>query len=88
MVRNEEKPGPSDGADSSAGNDLLTAGSGVRSAAADKDVAVTIVGEQPNAVDPVVASRARRKIDWLLIPTMTVGCNDLSQRLDSPGSFR
>ena len=45
-----------------------------RLAPADKDIAITIVGEERHAIDPIVAARARRKIDFLLIPTMTVGC--------------
>ncbi|OTA54511.1 MFS general substrate transporter [Hypoxylon sp. EC38] len=39
----------------------------------DKDVAIAIVGEEGHAVDPVVVHRAVRKIDWFLIPAMTVG---------------
>lgn len=40
----------------------------------DKDVAIAMVGEQGHAVDPLVVQRAVRKIDWFLIPAMTVGC--------------
>jgi len=45
-----------------------------RSPPTDRDVAVAIVGEERFASDPAVSARARRKIDFLLIPTMTVGC--------------
>lgn len=40
----------------------------------DKDVAIAMVGEQSNTIDPVVAARAVRKTDWFLIPAMIVGC--------------
>ncbi|CAJ2509432.1 Uu.00g144580.m01.CDS01 [Anthostomella pinea] len=39
----------------------------------DKDVAIAMVGEQGHEVDPVIAARAVRKIDWFLIPAMTLG---------------
>ncbi|KAI1385696.1 MFS general substrate transporter [Hypoxylon trugodes] len=39
----------------------------------DKDVAIAMVGEEGHAVDPAVVQRAVRKIDWFLIPAMTVG---------------
>ncbi|KAI2627717.1 MFS general substrate transporter [Hypoxylon sp. NC1633] len=39
----------------------------------DKDVAITMVGEEGHAIDPVVVQRAVRKIDRFLIPAMTVG---------------
>lgn len=42
--------------------------------AGDKDVAIAMVGEEGHVVDPVVVQRAVRKIDWFLIPAMTVGC--------------
>lgn len=40
----------------------------------DKDVAIAMVGEEGHVVDPIVVQRAVRKIDWFLIPAMTVGC--------------
>ncbi|KAK9777799.1 hypothetical protein AB5N19_04510 [Seiridium cardinale] len=41
--------------------------------AAGKDVAIEMVGEKSHLVDPAVTARAVRKIDWFLIPAMTVG---------------
>ncbi|KAI1103739.1 MFS general substrate transporter [Jackrogersella minutella] len=38
-----------------------------------KDIAIAMVGEEGHVVDPVVVQRAVRKIDWFLIPAMTVG---------------
>lgn len=38
-----------------------------------KDVAIQMVGEKSHAIDPAVAARAVRKIDWFLIPAMTIG---------------
>ncbi|KAH8668404.1 major facilitator superfamily domain-containing protein [Xylariales sp. PMI_506] len=38
-----------------------------------KDVAIAMVGEEGHTIDPQVAARAVRKIDWFLIPAMTVG---------------
>lgn len=38
-----------------------------------KDVAIDMVGEQGHQIDPTVAARAVRKIDWFFIPAMTVG---------------
>lgn len=48
-------------------------GQGRSAAAAGCDDALAIVGEVPLDVDPVVAARAVRKIDWFLIPAMIVG---------------
>jgi hypothetical protein len=42
-------------------------------AAADKDVALAIVGEHAHDIDPAVEARVIRKIDWFLIPAMIVG---------------
>ncbi|XXH01358.1 hypothetical protein Hte_007716 [Hypoxylon texense] len=39
----------------------------------DKDVAIAMVGEERHIVDPIIVQRAVRKIDWFLIPAMTVG---------------
>lgn len=45
----------------------------VAEASAEKDVAIDMVGEQVCPTDPTVAAQAVRKIDWFLIPAMTVG---------------
>lgn len=42
-----------------------------------KDVAIQMVGEKSHAIDPAVAARAVRKIDWFLIPAMTIGVSSL-----------
>ncbi|KAK6865434.1 allantoate transport [Apiospora arundinis] len=42
-------------------------------ASAEKDVAINMVGEEVCQIDPTVAAKAVRKIDWFLIPAMTVG---------------
>ncbi|KAF2271848.1 allantoate transport protein [Westerdykella ornata] len=39
----------------------------------DKDVAIGLVGERAQDIDPVVEARVLRKIDWFLIPAMIVG---------------
>lgn len=39
----------------------------------EKDEAMAMVGEQSHAIDPLVAARAVRKIDWFLIPVMVFG---------------
>ncbi len=56
------------------------------SAQSDQDDAIAMVGEQPNAIDPVVEARVVRKIDWFLIPAMIVGC-ELSPVSSSPTSL-
>lgn len=43
-----------------------------------KDIAINMVGEERHAIDPIVAARAVRKIDWFLIPVMTIGCESRS----------
>ncbi|KAK3191948.1 hypothetical protein K4F52_001991 [Lecanicillium sp. MT-2017a] len=50
-----------------------TADEAATSAQSDRDDAFAMVGEQPNAIDPVVEARVIRKIDWFLIPAMIVG---------------
>lgn len=40
---------------------------------ADQDIAIAIVGEQRQDVDPALEARVVRKIDWFLIPTMIFG---------------
>ncbi len=44
-----------------------------RVAADDEDVAIAIVGVHHHALDPAVEARVVRKIDWFLVPAMTVG---------------
>ena len=44
---------------------------------ASKDVAIAVVGEHPHEVDPAIARRAVRKIDWFLMPAMMLGCRRL-----------
>ena len=39
----------------------------------DKDIAAAIVGERRQVVDPTVEARVVRKIDWFLVPAMSVG---------------
>jgi hypothetical protein len=39
----------------------------------EKDVAIGLVGEQAQEIDPEVEARVLRKIDWFLIPAMIVG---------------
>ena len=42
-------------------------------AADDEDVAIAIVGIHRHDVDPAMEARVVRKIDWFLVPAMTVG---------------
>ena len=44
-----------------------------RAPAADQDLAMAIVGEHRQAIDPAMEARVVRKIDWFLIPTMIFG---------------
>lgn len=39
----------------------------------DKDMAAAIVGEHAHEIDPAIAARVLRKIDWYLIPAMSLG---------------
>lgn len=39
----------------------------------DKDIAVAIVGERRHDINPAVEARVVRKIDWFLIPAMSIG---------------
>lgn len=43
------------------------------SAEADQDIAMTLVGAHHHTTDPAITRRAVRKIDWFLIPAMTIG---------------
>ncbi|TVY88697.1 putative transporter [Lachnellula willkommii] len=38
-----------------------------------QDIAIAIVGEHSHAIDPAVEARVVRKIDWYLVPAMTIG---------------
>jgi hypothetical protein len=39
----------------------------------EKDTALAIVGEHRHAIDAAIEARVVRKIDWFLIPTMSIG---------------
>lgn len=39
----------------------------------EKDIAIAIVGEHGHAIDPAIEARVLRKIDWFLIPMMSIG---------------
>jgi hypothetical protein len=39
----------------------------------ENDMAAAIVGEHAHAIDPAIEKRVLRKIDWYLIPAMSVG---------------
>lgn len=41
--------------------------------AGDKDVAITILGEQRYIIDPAAEARVVRKIDWFLVSAMSIG---------------
>jgi len=41
--------------------------------AIDKDIAINLVGEHAQDIDPAIEARVLRKIDWFLIPAMIVG---------------
>jgi len=43
------------------------------SASTDKDVAIDLVGEHAQAIDPAIEARVLRKIDVFLMPAMIVG---------------
>lgn len=46
---------------------------GVRDGDSEQDLAIGIVGEHAHAFDPVVEARVLKKIDWYLIPAMSIG---------------
>ncbi|KAI1634513.1 major facilitator superfamily transporter [Biscogniauxia mediterranea] len=69
-------PFPRNSADREEGDDSRVGSGDAHHAASDQDdVAMAMVGEERHVIDPVVAARAVRKIDWCLIPAMTVGCS-------------
>jgi len=39
----------------------------------DKDLAINLVGERAQDIDPEIEAKVLRKIDWFLIPAMIVG---------------
>ena len=41
--------------------------------ATDKDLAINLVGERAQDIDPEIEAKVLRKIDWFLIPAMIVG---------------
>lgn len=47
-------------------------------AALSKDEALALAGEEKHSIDPLIAARALRKIDWFLMPAMIVGCSSPS----------
>lgn len=57
--------------------------SGENSASHEKDLAIGLVGEHAQEIDPEVEARVLRKIDWFLIPAMIVG---ISLRPSSSGT--
>lgn len=54
-------------------NGSLHGDHGQRVAGKDQDIAIAIVGEHRQDIDPVLEARVVRKIDWFLIPTMIFG---------------
>lgn len=52
---------------------LGTLGDVENAGAFDKDIAIAMVGEHRRAIDPAIEARVVRKIDWFLIPAMSVG---------------
>jgi hypothetical protein len=47
--------------------------SALNPASTDKDIAINLVGEYAQEIDPEIEARVLRKIDWFLIPAMIVG---------------
>ena len=46
-------------------------------ATTDKDLAINLVGERAQEIDPAIEAKVLRKIDWFLIPAMIVGMSIL-----------
>lgn len=44
------------------------------------DEAIALAGEQERPIDPVVAKRVLRKLDWFFMPAMTIGCKYLTHQ--------
>jgi hypothetical protein len=57
--------------------------SALNPASTDKDIAINLVGEHAQEIDPEIEARVLRKIDWFLIPAMIVGMS-MSPALSSP----
>jgi hypothetical protein len=47
--------------------------SGATPISTDKDIAINLVGEHAQEIDPETEAKVLRKIDWFLIPAMIVG---------------
>lgn len=62
--------------------------SGASSLSLDKDVAIKLVGEHAQEIDPEVEKRVLRKIDLFLIPAMIVGMTFLVTVYPDPGWSR
>jgi hypothetical protein len=62
--------------------------SGASSLSLDKDVAIKLVGEHAQEIDPEVEKRVLRKIDLFLIPAMIVGMTFLVTAYPDPGWFK
>ena len=58
---------------STARNDSADAEDASSIAAGDKDIAIAIVGEHSHMIDPAAEARVVRKIDWFLVPAMSIG---------------
>jgi glycine cleavage system aminomethyltransferase T len=52
--------------------------SGASSPSLEKDVAIGLVGEHAQEIDPEVEARVLKKIDWFLMPAMIVGTSTSS----------
>jgi hypothetical protein len=55
---------------------------GVSTTSLDQDVAIKLVGEHAQEIDPLVEARALKKIDWFLIPAMIIGTSPSLYFLD------
>jgi len=53
----------------------------------DKDIAIDLVGEHAQDIDPAIEAKVLRKIDWFLIPAMIVGMYISPTLRPSPYSF-
>ena len=62
--------------------------SGTSSLSLDKDVAIKLVGEHAQEIDPEMEERVLRKIDLFLIPAMIVGMAFIDTLYPNPDSFR
>jgi len=45
-------------------------------ASTDKDLAINLVGEHAQEIDPRIEAKVVRRIDWFLIPAMIVGMSN------------